>query len=174
MSVRPLGQYVKPPVAWSYATFTPMTGQGTMPPVAHTFWDGVRALLDARANGDADKGHRWLATQLYKLDQRQTEENWLRTVRRYAKGMVPEETTADVIAEALNVQRDALPPLPTRVARLALVEEGLGRVEEKVDEMLAGREETIADLTGILEGMQADIARLAEQDGGEQGTGDGV
>lgn len=78
-----------------------------MPPVANDFWDSVENLLDESTNGIGSR--RALAARLHELDQRQTQDNWLRSLKRYGAGSVPNEETASLIAQAFGVPRDILP-----------------------------------------------------------------
>jgi hypothetical protein len=82
--------------------------------VASDFWDAVESLLDERANEIGSR--RALAARLFELDQRQTQASWLRSLKRYGSGSVPNEETALLIARAFDVNRDDLPA----VERLSL------------------------------------------------------
>lgn len=142
-----------------------------MPPVASDFWDSVETLLDERTNGIGSR--RALAARLYELDERQNQENWLRSLKRYGSGSIPTEETAALIARAFDISREDLPAVErlslhsldfrTRVVegRVTAAEEFLvGRLRELADK-LADAETSLTGLKRSHDRLQSRTRKLA-------------
>lgn len=141
-----------------------------MPPVASDFWEAVENLLDERIHGIGSR--RALATRLHELDQRQTAESWLRSLKRYGGGSIPSEETAMLIAQAFDVSRDQLPEverlslksldLRLRVAeaKAAVAEEFFSARLRELADKLADAETALASLKKRHDRLQARVRKL--------------
>ena len=138
--------------------------------MASDFWDAIENLLDERANGVGSR--RALAARLYELDQRQTQDSWLRSLKRYAAGSIPTEETATLIARAFAIPRDALPAVErlslqsldfrTRLveAKGAAMEEVYGNRLLELAEKLSVTETALANLKDRHRRLQSRVRSL--------------
>lgn len=126
-----------------------------MPPVAKDFREATDDLFDQAAGGIDSV--RALARRLRELDERQTEDSWLRTVRRWRGPVRVDEESLQLVARAFQVDRERLPAAPPPVSLNGLA----GRLEA-LEALVAEGENERTRLAAQLRRQAAVLRRLAK------------
>lgn len=131
-----------------------------------TSWGKALAFFVQRnleSDSDAKPGT-WYALHvaLAKLpDSGQTAPSWKRTITRIRKGEVPSEKHAQLIAAALQVERESLPPSSNRLT--------LKDLERRLEALEATVDEQAVEIAQSLEAVWRGIGHSGGAQSGEDG-----